>query len=284
MQKYEVRLQSTTDDQSRIVTLSDVNPERARIRAERLELEACEYDMNADPYLSQEDVSRIGSTNYSITKEGKVRGPNKRWRGKLHQHMQQVPYEVVSVEAVNLDERRVQRLVEEIMKLQDDPEAWKAALKQIKDKKIPLAAVTGFLYGVPVKNQYDGTAVSDWDTDTIKCALTTVTYTEDQDTHDFFNDVTNEVSGTGYTAGGATLGSKTATYDTASDQTRLDAADTTWTTSTITARKAIVYKSTGTASTSPLIGLLNFGADVSTTGGTFQITWDSTGIQVIDVT
>jgi hypothetical protein len=27
-----------------------------------------------------------------------------------------------------------------------------------------------------------------------------------------------------------------------------------------------------------------FGADVSTTAGTFQITWDATGIWIIDVT
>lgn len=145
-------------------------------------------------------------------------------------------------------------------------------------------AVTAFLYGVPIKNQYDGTAVVDFDTDTIKVALATSSYTPNVDTHDFFNDVTNEITGTGYTAGGATLGSKTVVYDTASDQIRLDAADTTWTTSTLTARYAIVYKDTGTASTSPLLGYVNFGADVSTTAGTFQITWDSTGIVVIDVT
>jgi hypothetical protein len=115
-------------------------------------------------------------------------------------------------------------------------------------------------------------------------ALTTSTFVPDIDVHDFFNDVTNEVTGTGYTAGGATLASPTLTYDTATDQIRLDAADTTWTTSTLTARIAIGYKSTGTASTSPLIFFVNFGADVSTTAGTFQITWDATGIFIIDVT
>ena len=66
-------------------------------------------------------------------------------------------------------------------------------------------AVTAFMFGVPVKNQYDGTAVVDWDTDTIKCALATSTFTPNQDTMDFFNDVTNEVSGTGYSARGGTL-------------------------------------------------------------------------------
>ena len=48
--------------------------------------------------------------------------------------------------------------------------------------------------------------------DTIKGMLTTVTYVPDQDAHDYKSDVTNEVSGTGYTAGGATLANKTVTY------------------------------------------------------------------------
>ena len=48
----------------------------------------------------------------------------------------------------------------------------------------------------------------DFDTDTIKVALLTSSYTPDQDAHDYFNDVSSaEVTGTGYTAGGATLAS-----------------------------------------------------------------------------
>lgn len=123
----------------------------------------------------------------------------------------------------------------------------------------------------------------DWDTDTIKVALTTSTYTPNQDTHDYFNDVTNEVSGTGYTAGGNTLASKTITYDDANNVIVLDAADTTWASSTITARYAVVYASTGTASTSPLIGYVDFGSDQSSTNGNFTITWDSTGIVRVTV-
>lgn len=139
-------------------------------------------------------------------------------------------------------------------------------------------AVTGTAYGTPIKNMYSGANVIDWDTDTIKVALATSTYTPDPDTHDFFNDITNEVTGTGYTAGGVTLTSPTLTVVGASNQVQLDAADSSWTTSTITARYAIVYKSTGTASTSPLVGYVDFGADVSTSAGTFQITWAATGI------
>lgn len=143
-------------------------------------------------------------------------------------------------------------------------------------------AVTALLYGKLWENQF-GSAPINWSSDTIKVALATSTYTPSQDTHDFFNDVTNEVTGTGYTAGGATLASKTATYTSGTNTCAFDAADTSWTTSTITARYAIIYKSTGTASTSPLIGYVDFGADVSSSGGTFTITWDAAGIFTLTV-
>jgi len=124
----------------------------------------------------------------------------------------------------------------------------------------------------------------DFDTDTIKVALLTSSYTPNQDTHDYFNDVsTYEVTGTGYTAGGITLASKTATYDSGTNVIVLDAADVTWSSSTITARYAVVYDSTGTSSTSALIGYVDFGSDQSSTNGNFTITWDSTGIVRITV-
>lgn len=118
----------------------------------------------------------------------------------------------------------------------------------------------------------------DWDTDTIKVALVTSSYTPNFDTHNFFDDVTNEVSGTGYTAGGATLGSVTITLDTANDRVDVDAADVQWTSSTITARGAVIYKSTGTASTSPLIAYLDFTTDQISSNGTFTIQWAAAGI------
>lgn len=143
-------------------------------------------------------------------------------------------------------------------------------------------AVTALLYGsFPAKL---ANKEIDWDSDTIKVALATSTYTPNQDTHDYFNDITNEVTGTGYTAGGATLGSKTVNYTSGTNTQAFDAADTSWTTSTITARYAIIYDATpGTAATNPLIGYVDFGADVSSTAGTFTITWDAAGIFTISV-
>lgn len=118
----------------------------------------------------------------------------------------------------------------------------------------------------------------DLDTDTIKVALVTSAYTPDQDTHDFFDDVTNEVVGTGYTAGGASLANKAVTEDNTDNEGVFDADDVSWTTSTITARGAVIYKSTGTASTSALICYLDFTSDKTSTAGTFTIAWNAEGI------
>lgn len=147
-------------------------------------------------------------------------------------------------------------------------------------------AVSGKTYANAVLGQYGGAGNGtsqaarrvDWLGDTIKVSLHTSSYTPSQTTHCYYSDLTNEVTGTGYTAGGATLGSTTATKS--SLTVSLDAADTSWTTSTITARYAVIRKDTGSSATSPVLGYVDFGADQSSTAGTFTITWDSTGIFV----
>ena len=118
----------------------------------------------------------------------------------------------------------------------------------------------------------------DWLNDTIKVMLLDSSWTPSQTGYwdptigDLFS---HEVSGTGYTSGGATLGSKTATKSSA--VVTLDAADTSWTTATITARYAVVYK-TGAPGTQPLIGYVDFGSDQTATAGTFTITWNASGM------
>lgn len=119
----------------------------------------------------------------------------------------------------------------------------------------------------------------DLDTDTIKVMLTTSAYTPNQDTHAKRSDVTNEVTGTGYTAGGATLANKTVTADNTNNRGVFDADDTSWAAATITARYAVLYKSRGgAASADELIAAIDFGSDQTSTGGTFAITWSSDGI------
>lgn len=120
---------------------------------------------------------------------------------------------------------------------------------------------------------------------TIKVAL----YTSDasahiaQATNQYLSDLPDHevANGNGYTTGGATLGTKTCAL--ASLVTTFDAADTAWAASTITARYAVIYYSTGTASTSLLIGYVDFGADQASSSGTFQITWNASGIFTITV-
>lgn len=120
----------------------------------------------------------------------------------------------------------------------------------------------------------------DWDSDTIKVALVSSAYTPNQDSHDYFDDVVaNEVTGAGYTAGGATLTGKTITYDGASNVVVLDANDVVWASSTVTARYAVVYDDSGaTNAQKVLIGYVDFGSDQSSTNGNFTVTWDATGI------
>lgn len=110
----------------------------------------------------------------------------------------------------------------------------------------------------------------DFDTATVKCALVTG-YTPSQTAHTRWSDVSaNEVSGTGYTAGGNTV-TVTVTKDTTNHRLTLTFPQTTWSSSTISASRAVYYVSTGTASTSPLIFQNDFGATVSTTNGTFTL-------------
>jgi hypothetical protein len=110
----------------------------------------------------------------------------------------------------------------------------------------------------------------DFDSNSFKALLVTSSYTPNKDTHDKRDDVTNEVTGTGYTAGGVTTAC-TVTKDTANDRVTLQFAAVSWATSTITARALVIYKSTGTASTDNLVAYNDFGSDVSSTSGTFSV-------------
>lgn len=142
-------------------------------------------------------------------------------------------------------------------------------------------AVSAFYYGLAFKSAFNKEI--NFSSDTIKCMLCTSTYAPNQDTHQYKDvSVTNEVVGTGYTAGGATLGTKTANYTAASNVFALDAADVSWASSTITARYAVIYDDTP-ATNKPLIAYVDFGADVTSTNGTFQITWDAAGICTVTV-
>jgi len=82
----------------------------------------------------------------------------------------------------------------------------------------------------------------------------------------------NQASGTGYSAGGNTLTNVTPT--TSSTTALTDFADTTWSSSTITARGALIYNSSTTAgSANRAVAVLDFGSDKTTSAGDFTITF-----------
>jgi len=111
-----------------------------------------------------------------------------------------------------------------------------------------------------------GTTVARADTtaDTMYMALYTSSATLDATTTAY--SATNEVSGTGYVAGGQAL---TTVAPTSSGTTAyLDFDDETWTSSTITARGALIYNST---QSNKSVAVLDFGSDKTSTAGDFTV-------------
>jgi hypothetical protein len=89
------------------------------------------------------------------------------------------------------------------------------------------------------------------------------------------SDVTNEISGTGYTAGGIAQAYTLSAIDTTNNRQGVVYTDnaTAWTTATITALGAIIYKDTGSAATDLLMHFIDFGGSQTVTGGTFGLTY-----------
>lgn len=105
----------------------------------------------------------------------------------------------------------------------------------------------------------------DMDTDSFKIALYTSSATLDATTTAYT--VTNEISGTGYSAGGVALtGGAIAVSGTTAF---VDFTDPSWTTATFTARGALIYNDTHASDAAVLV--LDFGGDFTVTSGTFTI-------------
>ena len=104
----------------------------------------------------------------------------------------------------------------------------------------------------------------DLDTDVIKIAL--YTSAADLSAATTAYSTSNEVVGTGYTAGGNTLAG--ATVSLTGTTAFVDFTNTTWTTATITARGALIYNS---SKSDKAIAVLDFGADKTSTAGDFTV-------------
>lgn len=127
---------------------------------------------------------------------------------------------------------------------------------------ITQAMATSFKVGI-LDGDFDfGTGT----TQTFKIALYTSSATLSAATTAYTT--SNEVTGTGYSAGGQAL--TISQVPTSSGTTAfIDFSDVTWSTATITARGALIYLANGT--TNPAVAVLDFGGDKTSTAGNFTI-------------
>jgi hypothetical protein len=142
-----------------------------------------------------------------------------------------------------------------------------------------MAAGNWIVFNIAKKKLADGTF--DLDSQTFKMALTTSAQALDAtfagtSTDCRYADLTAEVaSGGGYTTGGKTL---TATWTRATGTITFDVDDQAWTSSTITAKYAVIYLTTGNADLLCVVDLDTGGGSVSTTAGTLSITINASGV------
>lgn len=109
--------------------------------------------------------------------------------------------------------------------------------------------------------------VHDFTTHTFKIALYTSSATLSAATTAY--SATNEVSGTGYTAGGEALTVTGGAVSISGTTAFIDFSDVSWTSATITARGALIYNDT--VAGDPAVAVLDFGADKTSTSGTFTV-------------
>lgn len=148
--------------------------------------------------------------------------------------------------------------------------------------------MASFLYDSFKRDIMNGTI--DIDAGTMYCSLLKNTYTTQtaatigQATHTAYADIsTYEVTGggtTGYTAGGQNLSAgNTVVADTTNHLAYWDTTtDPSWTTSYITARYAVVYKTHTQATNASIVCCFDFGSDQTSTNGTFTIQWSNSGL------
>lgn len=121
-------------------------------------------------------------------------------------------------------------------------------------------------------------------TDTFYCSLHTSAYAYDQMNDEFFSVVTNEITGTGYTAGGVLVSGITTNTDTGSGVFSIDIDDPFWALLTATGiRIGVIRKDTGNPATDPLIALLELGVDDSPSGADYSLVVPTEGLIAVGV-
>jgi len=136
-----------------------------------------------------------------------------------------------------------------------------------------------------ITKQFNGHADAiDFDTDTLKLALIDSTLAPNPSTHTYWSSLSaNEVSGGNYTAGGTTI---TITLTQSGKNLSIGASDVSFAqsgTGFTNARYAVVYKDTGTSSTSPIICHYDYGADFGNTTKNLVHRFSTNGGYIIQV-
>jgi len=146
-----------------------------------------------------------------------------------------------------------------------------------------MAITAAGAFALTFEKMFIDTAAQTMEAETHKEMMTNDTYTPNFDTHDFRDDVTNEVSGTGYTAGGvAVTGTE---WTIAAGLMTYDASDTVFTTVTISSAMAgIFYFNVGTSATDQLLFLQDFVTAASATAANFTIQHAAGGMLTLDHT
>lgn len=136
------------------------------------------------------------------------------------------------------------------------------------------------VYGATLRDALKNVIAFDLTAAGNKVALYTNTDTPNFSADPASYSATNEVVGTGYTAGGQVLTSPTLVLS--SGNLVYDTADASWAASTITARGAKIYADGLTPKA--IWVAVDFGADYPTVNGLFTIQWNASGIVVADFT
>lgn len=137
------------------------------------------------------------------------------------------------------------------------------------------------------RDMYQNDTAIDVLADSIKAALFNNSVTPNFDTNTAYAAspfATNEITGTGYSAGGVALATKTLTV--VAGSLVFDADDPAWSTATFSAaRGALIYDDTiATPVAKPALCLISFGADFAVTAGTFTVQLAAGGIFADDLT
>ena len=122
------------------------------------------------------------------------------------------------------------------------------------------------------------TGVTAAPTGTLKGAFMATSYTQNQETHQFWSDISASIA-SGTTV--RTISGAAINVDTTNNRVEIDFTDPTETPVTATTNQFVLYMDTGVAATSPLIACGALTTTLSPVGGTLTLTVNAEGLAAI---